>query len=74
MAGGRFRALPRKAGEDALHIAVAAGRGVDYFLAWNCKRIANATMRQVIERVCREAGYEPPVNCTPEELMNDEPT
>lgn len=61
-------AIPRKAGEDALHIAVAAVHGVDYLLTWNCKHIANAAMRQAIERVCREAGYEPPVICTPEEL------
>lgn len=65
-------AVPRKASEDALHIAVATVHGVDYLLTWNCRHIANATMRQAIERVCREAGYEPPVICTPEELMNDE--
>ena len=65
-------AVPRKASEDALHIAVATIHGVDYLLTWNCKHIANAAMRQAIEGVCREAGYEPPVICTPEELMNDE--
>jgi predicted nucleic acid-binding protein len=64
-------AVPRKASEDALHIAVATVHGVDYLLTWNCKHIANATMRQAIERVCREAGYEPPVICTPEELMDE---
>ena len=65
-------AVPRVAAEDALHIAVAAVHGVDYLLTWNCKHIANATMRQAIERACRAAGYEPPIICTPEELMNDE--
>ena len=65
-------AIPRKAAEDALHIAIAAAHGVDYLLTWNCRHIANATMRQAIEHVCREAGYEPPVICTPEELLNDE--
>ncbi len=65
-------AVPRTAAEDALHIAVAAVHGVDYLLTWNCKHIANATMRQAIERACREAGYEPPIICTPEELMDDE--
>ncbi|MBI1852011.1 MAG: type II toxin-antitoxin system VapC family toxin [Planctomycetes bacterium] len=65
-------AVPRNAAEDALHIAVAAVHGVDYLLTWNCKHIANATMRQAIERVCRNANYEAPVICTPEELMNDE--
>ena len=64
--------MPRKAAEDALHIAVAAVHGVDYLLTWNCKHIANAVMRQAIERVCSEAGYEPPVICTPEELIDDE--
>ncbi len=63
--------LPRTAAEDALHIAVAAVHGVEYLLTWNYKHIANATMRQAIERACRDAGYEPPVICTPEELTDD---
>ena len=49
-------AVPMMAAEDALHIAVAAVHGVDYLLTWNCKHIANATMRQAIEAVCREVG------------------
>lgn len=65
-------AVPPQATEDALHIAVAAVHGVEYLLTWNCRHIANATMRHTIEGACREAGYEPPVICTPEELMNDE--
>ena len=65
-------AVPRAAAEDALHIAIAAVHGVHYLLTWNCKHIANAAMRQAIERVCRVAGYEPPIICTPEELMDDE--
>ena len=64
--------IPTKAAEDALHIAVAAVHGVDFLLTWNCKHIANAAMRQAIERVCRDADYEPPVICTPEELTNDD--
>ncbi|MCK6440189.1 MAG: type II toxin-antitoxin system VapC family toxin [Planctomycetes bacterium] len=66
------KAVPKKASEDALHIAIAAVHGVEYLLTWNCKHIANATLRQAIESACRDAGYEPPVICTPEELMNDE--
>jgi predicted nucleic acid-binding protein len=65
-------AVPKTAAEDALHIAVAAVHGVDYLVTWNCRHIANATMRQAIERTCRDAGYEPPVICTPEELMDDD--
>ena len=63
-------AVPRKAAEDALHIAIAAVHGLDYLVTWNCKHIANATMRVAIDRVCRAAGYEPPVICTPEELTD----
>jgi len=38
---------------------------------WNCTHIANAMMRTSIENICRVAGYEPPILCTPEELMED---
>ena len=31
--------------------------------------IANAAIRSDIEDVCRARGYEPPVICTPEELL-----
>lgn len=62
-------AVPRKAAEDAAHVAIAVTNGVDYLVTWNFQHIANATMRSRIERVCRQAGYEPPVICTPNELM-----
>jgi len=65
-------AVPRKAPEDALHIAIAAVHGIQFLLTWNVKHIANATMRQAIERVCRNSGFEPPVICTPEELEDDD--
>jgi predicted nucleic acid-binding protein len=61
--------LPAKAELDALHIAVAVTNGMDYLLTWNCRHIANATIRHKIEEVCRTAGYEPPTICTPLELM-----
>ncbi|CAK0776814.1 Type II toxin-antitoxin system VapC family toxin [Gammaproteobacteria bacterium] len=64
-------ALPEKAKIDALHIAVATVHGIDYLLTWNCKHIANAMMRLKIEIICRTAGYEPPVICTPLELMEN---
>jgi len=61
--------VPRKAVEDALHIAVATINGMDYLVTWNCKHIANAEIRSAINRVCIESGFGPPVICTPEELM-----
>jgi len=57
---------------DALHLAVAAVNSVNYLLTWNSKHIANAAMRPRIEALCRQAGYEPPTICTPEELMEEE--
>ena len=62
---------PAVAQVDALHIGVAAANGADFLLTWNCRHIANAEMRAKIGAVGREAGYEPPVICTPEESMGD---
>jgi hypothetical protein len=61
--------LPPKAKSDALHIAIAAVNGIEYLLRWNCTHIANATLRARIETVCRLAGYEPPIICTPQEML-----
>lgn len=61
--------IPEKAALDALHIAVATVHGMDYLLTWNCKHIANAEMQGGVTATCRASGYEPPVICTPEELL-----
>ncbi|SRR6266545_2826047 len=61
-------ALPPKATVDAFHIGVAAAHDVTYLLTWNCKHLANATMRSTIETVCRDQGLRPPIMRTPEEL------
>ena len=62
-------AVPAKATEDAAHIAIAVTNGVEYLVTWNYRHIANATIRSQIETVCRNAGFEPTILCTPEELM-----
>jgi predicted nucleic acid-binding protein len=62
-------AVPETEPEDALHIALAAVHEIQYLVTWNCTHIANATARSAIERICRDAGYVPPVICTPEELL-----
>ena len=61
--------LPENANIDALHIAAAAVHGVEYLLTWNCKHIANPVLRPRIEEACREDGFEPPVICTPQEML-----
>lgn len=64
-------AFPREAAADAAHVGIAATNRVDYLLSWNLRHIANAAVRSRIERACRKAGYEPPVICTPNELMEE---
>lgn len=66
-------ALPAKAENDALHIAVAAVHRIPYLLTWNCRHMANATMRAPIETVCASKGYKVPIICTPEEIMEAKP-
>ncbi|HJU55434.1 MAG TPA: type II toxin-antitoxin system VapC family toxin [Pyrinomonadaceae bacterium] len=61
--------IPEKAAVDALHIAIAAVHGMDYLLTWNCRHIANAEMQTAVAAISRANGYEPPVICTPEELL-----
>jgi hypothetical protein len=63
--------LPPNALADSVHIAIAAVSGMDYLVTWNCTHIANAALRSSIEAVCRQSGYEPPVICTPEELLRE---
>jgi len=62
--------LPEKADIDALHIAVAALNGMDYLLTWNCRHIANPSLRRIIEGVLLATDVTPPVICTPQELIN----
>ena len=64
-------AVPRQAGEDALHIALATVQRMDILLTWNCKHIANATMKNRIDRICRTCAFEPPAIATPEQLTEE---
>jgi len=62
-------ALPTKATADATHIAIATVNAMDFLLTWNCTHIANAIILRRVTALCRDMGYEPPIVCTPEELM-----
>lgn len=63
------RAMPAKAEDDAVHVALATLRGIDYLTTWNMKHLANATVRRRIDKLCERFGYVPPAICTPEELF-----
>ena len=62
-------ALPAKALDDSLHIAISAVHGVDYLLTWNCRHLDNAETKPIIRSVCAIHGYTSPEICTPQELM-----
>jgi hypothetical protein len=61
--------LPKKAEEDALHIATATVHRVDYLLSWNCKHIANVFMQKDLTRIIQGQGWESPIICTPESML-----
>ena len=65
------KCLPPKSVEDALHISIASIHNMNYLLTWNCKHIANAKMRPLIEKVIFENGFIAPIICTPEELSGE---
>jgi predicted nucleic acid-binding protein len=62
-------AVPNTEPRDAVHIALAAVHGMEYLVSWNFKHIVNPKTRSLIEQVCINAGYTPPMICTPDEIM-----
>jgi predicted nucleic acid-binding protein len=65
-------AIPASQPRDAFHIAIAAVNGVQYLVTCNFKHIANPMLQNRIASVCRDSGFEPPVICTPEQLLEAE--
>ncbi len=63
--------FPEKAARDALHLAVASAHGMDILLTWNCTHLANAEIMGTLADAILSEGYEPPIICTPDELMGD---
>jgi hypothetical protein len=61
--------IPEKAVRDALHIAVATFHEMNFLLSWNCKHIANAEIIKRLRKTIADEGFELPVICTPEELL-----
>jgi predicted nucleic acid-binding protein len=62
-------AVPQSEPRDALHIALAAINGIDYLATWIFKHIMNPSTQPLIDAVCRNAGIESAVICTPEQLL-----
>ena len=66
------KAVPASEPRDALHIATAATNGVQFIATWNFKHLLNPHLQAQIAGTCREAGFIPPVICTPEQLKATE--
>jgi len=62
-------ALPSKALDDALHVAIAAVFEIDFLMTWNCRHLDNAEIKPRIRAICQETGRRCPEICTPQELM-----
>jgi len=63
------RGIPESEPRDALHISLAAVNGIQYLVTLNFTHIANAETRHLIEQICRDSGYTPPLICSPDELL-----
>jgi hypothetical protein len=61
--------IPAEYPEDALHIALASTNRMDFLLTWNFRHINNAKMKSDVMRIVARFGYDCPVICTPEELL-----
>jgi len=61
--------IPAKARSDSLHLVLATCHGMDYLVSWNCKHISSGRVRNIVAAVNEQRGYETPIICTPEELM-----
>ena len=64
-------AIPKTEPRDALHISLAAVNGIQYLVTLNFTHIANAETRLLIEQICRDCGYVPPLICSPDELLGN---
>jgi hypothetical protein len=64
-------AIPSKAADDALHLAITAVHNIDFLLTWNCRHLANAENMNTMASVLTAEGYRVPIVCTPDELMGD---
>ncbi len=64
--------MPRDAGGDALHLALASYYGIDVLLTWNCKHLANPNKFGHIDSVNSELGLPVPLLTTPLNYLSEE--
>lgn len=62
-------AVPKKALDDALHVAIATIADMDYLLTWNMRHLYNPDRIEKLYTSIRKAGYKPSVLSRPDELL-----
>jgi predicted nucleic acid-binding protein len=62
-------AVPKKALDDALHIAIAAMNSMDYLATWNQTHIFNPDTIEKLYSALRKFGYKPAVLVRPDYLL-----
>lgn len=68
------RLMPKEAGGDAVHLALASLNRMDYLLTWNCRHLANANKIQHLAVLNGRLGLHVPVITTPLMLMPPDST
>jgi len=64
----RETGLPKTAGRDALHMALASLHEMDFLLTWNCRHIANAALIPRIASIMGARGLRLPMIWSPPQL------
>jgi predicted nucleic acid-binding protein len=68
----RQATLPTSVGDDVAHVATATVYGMDYLLTWNCAHIANPHWLKKMSDIVATQGYQMPVVCNPQALLEGE--
>jgi hypothetical protein len=63
--------LPLTADRDAAHLAVATYHGLDILLTWNCRHIANATIRRRLQQLMERRHHTLPTICNHSKTVHD---
>ncbi len=66
------KVIPAEYPDDALHMAVAAAKGMDVLVTWNFAHLNNPLVRARIRQAIEAHGYRCPEVCSPEELLEME--
>jgi hypothetical protein len=68
------RLMPREAGGDAAHLAMASLHNIEFLLTWNCQHLANANKIRHLSVLNGRLGLPVPVITTPLTLVPEGPT